>query len=194
MPTQIAIDMDGVVADWNFSASLFGVDAAYRAEWLRCQDLRIAVPTEVDDQEVKRRIIDAGVAFWSSLPMTCERFPHVPHPADLYHRACKIVGEGNVYFLTAVGDDTAPAAAMGKVMWLRKILGNDFSEFFLCRARNKAKLSAPWRVLIDDHPRNIQQWCDADPLASGVLFSCPSLTGPDAVEAMWQKVSKSVID
>jgi 5'(3')-deoxyribonucleotidase len=189
---QIAIDMDGVVADWNLHVANLFVSSLCREEWLRYQDQRGHNPLDFD-RAIKKGIIAAGVDFWSSIPATSERFKNIPSPSALYHQACLIAGEENVYFLTAVGKEAAAYAAHGKVLWLRKYLGQDFTEFFLCRARNKAKLAAPGRVLMDDDQKNIAAWKASG--GSPYLFSCPSLNeGEMAVEKMWSDVANMGID
>jgi 5'(3')-deoxyribonucleotidase len=187
---QIAIDMDGVVADWVISAAAVGVSEEYRSEWISRHDHRLDNMHEVNDDDVKAAIVRAGVDFWVDMPTTSERFHGLPTPAQMYHNACKIVGEGNVYFLTAVGDDTAPDASKGKVLWLRKHLGNDFSEFFLCRARNKRRLAARGRMLIDDHPKNIDQWQTDGGV--GWLFQCHYPTADGDMAGMLDLLSKKI--
>lgn len=161
-PTFIGIDMDGVVADFNKGVENL-VLAPGLASTLDAARLMTPPPSPHPlTREHWNEILNTYESFWSALPPMTMRFEHLLTARELFDAMAGIVGKDNVAFVTAVGGPTARWAAQGKIAWLRAAMGDKgFENFVVTKAEHKRLLAHPSAVLIDDHPRNCQQWRDA---------------------------------
>lgn len=157
-PTFIALDMDGVVADFSMGVEqLVGIPG-----FARQLDAERSNPHAGENLLTDAhwaQIQAAGPNWWATLPSLSQRFPSCPTAKELYDWAVKRVGRGNVAFVTAIGGETAEAAAAGKLRWLRhQLVDPTFLDVVLTKAAFKHHLAHKKAFLIDDHPKNCERW------------------------------------
>lgn len=151
----IYLDMDGVCTDFVGDAcELFGGD---------CLDLYDNWPKGVWDIDealglprgaVKEKIVDndLGFEFWSEM----SRYPHFK---SLYKM---LTSYSRVVFLSDPGFNQE--CATGKVVWLQKQFGSDFSDYILTPHKDLVRQDG---ILIDDNQEN----CDM--FEKSILFPQP---------------------
>jgi 5'(3')-deoxyribonucleotidase len=127
---EIFCDLDGVLVDF---------DKGY--EQLTGKDIR---GTYSSSKEFWTPINKKGESFWSELEWTSEG-KHIWNKISKY----------NPYILTAAGYH--PTSFTGKKKWIKTHLSD--TNYIICVSKKRKKyFSGKNRILIDDHPENIEQW------------------------------------
>jgi 5'(3')-deoxyribonucleotidase len=142
---HIFLDMDGVLCDFVGSAAAVFGKGADKLDWPTDRS-SVHVPLGLKDEaEMWEKIDGLGHTFWESL----YAYPWAWNLWDL----CKEMGR--VTIATKCSRD--PGSAFGKIRWLQKFVGHHFRDYIIL-ATDKRFLSAPGRVLIDDHERHVAEW------------------------------------
>ncbi len=117
---RIFLDLDGVLADWGRAAiNAHGLcpDEVF-ASW-PTGTFELAEVLGISTNAMWKPIHAQGEAFWANLE---------PYPWALeLVRACQEVAPTTI--LTS--PSLHPAAAAGKITWLQRVLGRDFSDFLI---------------------------------------------------------------
>lgn len=130
----IAIDMDGVVAD--FSAGVV--------------ELTGKEPEELEDEEMWKAInkhTKHVEPFYENLPAMTDAFELVRF-IDAHFK--------DYFFLTATGPDKRVATQ--KKNWIAKVFSPTISIITVERSMDKAKYATPNTILIDDRPVSTVPW------------------------------------
>jgi 5'(3')-deoxyribonucleotidase len=147
MSVTIYLDMDGVVADFFLSVcQMYGKEYQESHAKLLPGDWWLTGflgPITQDDMwmEINRR----GEHFW-------EHMPEYPHSQQLYN---KLRNYAPVKFLSDPGPH--PHVWAGKVKWLHRFVPGITAKDIHLTA-DKAAVSAPRRLLVDDHDDNCTRW------------------------------------
>lgn len=144
----IYLDMDGVLADFEgWAASTIGPD------W-------------------KSEIGKPNWGKFEDFPDLFSQLPVMPGAVGLYQKCCDLVGEDQVYVLTALpsrAHDQFPLAAYHKSKWISQHISPNLRVNFGPFAQHKQLyIRHPLDILIDDQPLNIDQWKAAGGI--GVLY------------------------
>jgi 5'(3')-deoxyribonucleotidase len=178
--THIFLDIDGVCADFyqqmvdTFSMDL--ADTLNDKEALRALDNGAPFkgvfkhPTPMLWREITQR----GEGWWSDIPEVCCRFHACPSTRAMFESLNKLAP---TVFLTGVPGqpDSSPPAASGKLQWLQRIFGNEFTEVIICDRKSKPLLAATGCVLIDDYESNCEEFVAAG--GHALLFRPKDVTG-----------------
>ena len=154
-PEHVFVDMDGVLCSFTQGVlSLFGHRHPYKGE-LAIQGwdgLHIEINkhrprfAHVTHDQVMDAVRDEGHQFWSRLP--------------LYTWTYKLIQaiEDSEIPYSLLTTHASGESAMGKVQWVRRFLPH--SEKRMVLTREKWHCSAPGRLLLDDHHRNVDAWIE----------------------------------
>lgn len=151
--STIHLDSDGVIADWTKSVCKI-TGAVHPHGKLR--------PYQLDDQLTRDQIEAAHypMAFWINL----ELYPWSKKLVNLIDNICpdwRILTKGAA----------SPFSYSGKALWVEKHFPQHQNRLVVCRG-SKAFSCRPGDILIDDHPKNIEEWNNA----GGKGFHWPELS------------------
>lgn len=131
--------MDGVCCDFASAAmSLWGKTA----NDLPVGERNIPKALGIEPKVFWDTIHGQGFRFWSGLK-------EYPWFQELYSELGKM---GEIEFLTSPPVDESEHAIKGKMIWLRKRLGNDFNSVTF--TQNKHRFASYNKLLVDDYIRN----------------------------------------
>lgn len=139
---MIFIDLDGVLVDFVGGVSrLLGVPVVAHV-------FGLGEMFGMSNSAAWRAIDQAGADFWSGLEP-------LPWAGDVVEIAS---AEKPVGFLSSSGG--YPNADAGKRAWLRKHFGTEIADELIIVGTKQRKwmLSAPGRVLVDDHAETVTRW------------------------------------
>lgn len=152
---EIYLDMDGVLADFEAAVAAHGVprsasDASF-----------IHLPPEdwTPEQHERDACVHAVMertSFWPSIPV-------MPGAMTLLLAAISLVGEENVYILTATPRRTEfrERCAKQKTAWAFQNLGFAPSHVITCLRSEKRTYAGPGKILVDDLQANCAEWTTA---------------------------------
>lgn len=148
--TQIVLDMDGPLVDLRKPlCELHGLPDPYTdPERIYPFDL-----TKVWPIPFERLWTGTDADWWADLPPQ-------PWMEELVHELELRFGSENISLLTSPLDDDG-ACYTGKIRWIRKHLPQFRRRFLVGPAKEFA--SAPWRALIDDRPKNLDDFATGGP-------------------------------
>lgn len=167
---MIFVDIDGVLADFVTAAfsvhgKVFDPETYPRKEW------SIANVLGISDREFWRRIDFAGEAFWENLDL----FPHSLEMLEMLSRYDEIC--------FATSPSSSPASYSGKRRWLQK-MGFDLIPAMF--GSKKHLMSGPGRILIDDSPKNCEQWYKSG--GTAILFKQVWNTDEKVDDKTWRSI------
>lgn len=150
-PTEIYLDMDGVLADFASGMVAHG-HVGGQSYFLRPKHLWTA---EEKARDESCRVIMARDEFWPSLEV-------LPGAMDLLWTARALVGARNVFVLTALPANKAKQAmvAQCKRDWLLERMGISHGQVITCQRSEKQQYARPNAFLVDDLPANCAEWAD----------------------------------
>ena len=153
---MIYLDLDGPMVKWTDGAfKLFGEELT--PERFMSIDVNAAEALGVEKSEVWARISKAGTKWWAELE------PH-PWARSFYEELSRI---DEVVILSSPSH--IPAAAAGKVKWMKSFFGGNFRQYIL--TKRKDLLAKPGDVLIDDTNKNVDKFNQNG--GNGILFPRP---------------------
>lgn len=184
MPKLIAIDMDGVLADFCTASARLILQRQDVDPLAIMRKGRKAAPTAsafrrweaglgVTGRQFWKRINAAGSGFWHAIPL-------LPWAETMWREVQRVAQQmdAKVLIVTSVGDASGAAeAAMGKMQWVRTHFGPAaVSQVLPCPPHTKHFLARSidgGNVLIDDLSSNIADWNRRG--GRGILW--PSVSG-----------------
>lgn len=133
------LDYDNTIAIWK--RDYLGVFSAFKV-------------FNIDNNTFWRNIESSGEQFWTEME---------PYPwfHELYNRLSE---HGKVYFLTSPSQ--CPSSLSGKLKWLQSQFDRSFKDYII--TPNKELLANENSILIDDFPKNIEDFINAG--GNGILF------------------------
>lgn len=157
---MIYLDMDGVLTDFHKDAfKLFGHDAHE-------PDGMVHEVLGITKGQFWARIATAGEKFWSNMTL-------LPWAEELYAELCRA---DEVVILTSPG--RLPAAASGKMKFLRGFLGRNQKNFIITK-RKELLARDSGDILVDDSAPNIDAFNEAGGV--GILMPAYWNRGKDKV-------------
>lgn len=132
---KVYCDLDGVVAnfDWKFMSISNGIT---------CDDY----VEKYGYEKFWKLIHSHGVNFWESIPLMRDA-----------NKLWGVIKRFNPIVLTAIPDRDAEIPTKGKITWIKKNLGGNV-PYIICLRSEKQKYVSENSILIDDLPKNIEEW------------------------------------
>lgn len=139
---EIYLDIDGVLADFVGPALAIHNRLELVERWPKGQ-FSIEAASGIPREQFWEPIDGLGALFWVALP-------EQPDARNLVEILSRL---GPPITLASI-PSAKPSCWSGKAAWV----AHHFPQFELVLSRNKALLSAPHRILIDDSPANCEAW------------------------------------
>jgi len=160
---QLFLDLDGVLVDFvGGCCRLFGKSLNPYPPGL----FYIYEAWEMAPSDFYGELARAGSQFWADL----DWLPDGPEVLARVNRHVQDLGHEPVRFLSSPTLD--PASWAGKAKWVERHLQDGISRLTL--THDKAELSGPGKVLIDDQPKNVAGWIARHPMhAYGLCLPRP---------------------
>lgn len=159
---KIYLDMDGVLANFMYSAvKLFVDNDTIIFHLLRTWPLHMSLHDLVGVAEGQfwNRINQGGTSFWAGLRI-------YPWTVRLLKLAEK---HGDVFILSSPARGANSAG--GKVVWIEKNITDYSRKFILTPKQHKRLLARPGDILVDDHVKTCAEWEESG--GHAILFPQP---------------------